>query len=321
MKLNSEFTSSLQDHLEKVQAFSVVARIGSFRKAAVQLRRTQPSISRAVKILEEIIGQPLFHRTQKGVHLTPAGTALLEFNSRIGVELGRVEHRLRTESGSGTKGLSGKLFVGSYGSHAIRMWPHFIRTLTDKHPNISISLKTDCSGDKMLEMLRSSELDLTITISPRAHPTLIHQPIYDDQFAIYGSTKHLKERIRTLDELRKQPFILVGAATYGEGQTLEQLVWKLGLLSRQMVHELDSFEAAREFIAEGIGVGILPRWVAKPALESKKIREIRIQELASKDPLGPHTFHASYRKADRENPALLAVISEASTFLKARSNR
>jgi DNA-binding transcriptional LysR family regulator len=326
MKLNTDFSRSLQDHLEKVQAFSVVARIGSFRKAAVQLRRTQPSISRAVKILEDIIGQPLFLRTQKGVHLTPAGTALLEFNSRIGVELGRVEHRLRTGAHEGKKGLSGSIFVGSYGSHAIRMWPHFIRELTRKHPNISISLKTDCGGEKMLEMLRSSELDLTITISPRAHPALVHQPIYSDQFAIYGSVKHLKEKIRNLEELRKVPFIMVGTATYGEGQTLEQLVWKLGLLSRQMVHELDSFEAAKEFIAEGVGVGILPRWVANPAMESKKIREIKIPDLgspdlASKAPLGLHTFHASYRKTDLENPALLAVISEATAFLKARGQK
>jgi len=313
MVTSSDFSSSLQDHLEKIQAFSVVARIGSFRKAAVQLRRTQPSISRAVRILEDVIGQPLFLRTQKGVHLTPAGTALLEFNSRISVELGKVEHRLRTGAGPGAQGLSAKVFVGSYESHAIRMWPTFIRKLADKHPNISISLKTDCAGEKMLEMVRSSELDLAFTISPRPHSALIHQAIYSDQFAIYGSLKTQKSI--TMNDFKKIPFILVPTATYGEGQRLDQLAWKTGFLSKQPIHELDSFEAAKEFISAGVGVGLLPRWVAKPALEAKKIRELNVQGV-SKDPLGHHTFHASYRKTDRENPAILAVISEASGFLK-----
>lgn len=266
-----------------------------------------------MKILEDVIGQPLFLRSQKGVRLTPAGSALLEFNSRIGVELGKVEHRLRAGADPGVKGLSAKVFVGSYESHAIRMWPYFIRKLADKHPHISISLKTDCAGEKMLEMVRSSELDIAFTISPRPHPALTQQPIYSDQFAIYGSSK-IKKSI-TMNDFRKIPFILVPTATYGDGQRLDQLAWKTGLLSRQPIHELDSFEAAKEFIGAGVGVGLLPRWVAKPALEAKKIQEMKIREL-SKAPLGPHTFHASYRKTDRENPAILAVISEASGFLK-----
>jgi DNA-binding transcriptional LysR family regulator len=315
MAIATDSSTSLQEHLEKIQAFSVVARVGSFRKAAIQLRRTQPSISRAVKILEDVLGQTLFLRTQKGVRLTPAGIALLEFNSRIGVELGKVEHRLRAETNPGAQGLSAKVFVGSYESHAIRMWPYFIRKLADKHPHISISLKTDCGGEKMLEMVRSSELDIAFTISPRPHPAMIHQEIYSDQFAIYGPSK-IKKSI-TMTDLRKFPFILVPSASYGDGQRLDQLAWKTGLLSKQTIHELDSFEAAKEFISAGVGVGLLPRWVAKPALEAKKIRELAIQGV-SKDPLGPHTFHASYRKTDRENLAILAVISEASGFLKQR---
>ena len=118
-----------------------------------------------------------------------------------------------------------------------------------------------------------------------------------------------------MNDLRKFPFILVPSASYGDGQRLDQLAWKTGLLSKQTIHELDSFEAAKEFISAGVGVGLLPRWVAKPALEAKKIQELKVQGV-SKEPLGPHTFHASYRKTDRGNPAILAVISEASGFLK-----
>lgn len=305
--------TSLRDHLEKVHVFSVIARVGSFRKAAKALRLTQPSLSRSVKILEDTLGQPLFSRTRHGVHLTKAGQTLFEFSGKISSELQKLEYQIRSTNSN----LSAKLMIGSYESLAIRMWPRFIQTISKNYPGISISLKTTCENSLLLNMLLSSQLDLIVTISPREYPELINQKLFSDSFGIYCSPKlHLESfstsKAVSLESLKTVPFILVPSAIYEDGATVEQLAWKLGLLGRQLIYELDSFEAAKEFISEGIGLGLLPQWVAKPALDQERLVELKVQDILS--PIGLHTIFTTYRKSDKSDPAIQTLVRETASF-------
>src|SRR5699024_2947886 len=59
--------------LRKLSFFAALAEAGSFTNAAVALRISQPSLSHAIKKLEEEAGVQLFERTKKGVTLTDAG--------------------------------------------------------------------------------------------------------------------------------------------------------------------------------------------------------------------------------------------------------
>ena len=81
----------LRDHLDKLHYFNTIAQLGSLRKAAEQLRVSQPSLTHAIKVLEDATGTKLFHRSTKGVILTASGETLLLFSRRVFTDLDALE--------------------------------------------------------------------------------------------------------------------------------------------------------------------------------------------------------------------------------------
>src|SRR5881397_596245 len=69
--------------LHQLRYFVAVAAERHFTKAAHGLRIAQPSVSRAIRVLEEELGAPLFHRMTGNVALTPAGETLLPWARRV----------------------------------------------------------------------------------------------------------------------------------------------------------------------------------------------------------------------------------------------
>ena len=69
--------------LGELQVFLMVAKEGSFSRAAERLYRTQPAISLAIRKLEDRLGQPLFVRGSRPVRLTDAGTLLKDYAERL----------------------------------------------------------------------------------------------------------------------------------------------------------------------------------------------------------------------------------------------
>src|SRR5689334_1053801 len=83
------------DHLEKLMTFKVIADTGSFRGAATALRRTQPSLSRAVQVLETAVDAKLFERSVRGVRLSRQGELLYKLAERIASEVEATKRQLR----------------------------------------------------------------------------------------------------------------------------------------------------------------------------------------------------------------------------------
>jgi DNA-binding transcriptional LysR family regulator len=301
--------SLFQNHLDKLHAFSVVARTGSFRKASVILRTSQPSLSRSVKILESILNQPLLQRTRQGVHLTKAGSTLYEMNERISLELERFEHQLKITHQT----LSARLNVGSFESLAISIWPKFIKKVSVKYPELSISLKTACDGNLLQQKLFASQLDLILVHSSVLDPRLISRRIWKSEMGIYIAPGLMKRKFShssklDLSCLHQVPLILVPSAVYDGGETLDHLVQQTGILNRQIVYELDSFEAAKEFILEEIGIGILPKWMIRKS-DQTSILEVTLPGIFTAS-FGSHTISVVFKKVDRQDLAIQTLIRE-----------
>src|SRR5438094_8445000 len=74
--------------LHQLRYFVAVAEERHFTKAARGLRVAQPSVSRAIRVLEEELGTPLFHRMKGNVALTAAGEVLLPWARRVLADVG-----------------------------------------------------------------------------------------------------------------------------------------------------------------------------------------------------------------------------------------
>ena len=65
--------------IESIRTFLSIAQFGGFTRAAGQLHRSQPAISRRIGLIEQELGAPLLERVRGGVRLTEAGRAFLPF--------------------------------------------------------------------------------------------------------------------------------------------------------------------------------------------------------------------------------------------------
>jgi LysR family transcriptional regulator, glycine cleavage system transcriptional activator len=137
--------------LTALRAFESAGRLGGFSKAAEELYVSQAAISRQIRELESMIGQPLFTRVHRGVELTETGRALL---AETTLSFDRIDAALADAS----QQLSGSVKVSAEPTFAA-LWlaPH-IQEFSRLHPDIDVEI----DADPRLAEFRGGGLDLAI---------------------------------------------------------------------------------------------------------------------------------------------------------------
>src|SRR4051812_25536926 len=114
--------------------FLEVAASQKISRAAEKLGISQPSLTLAVRRLEDSVGALLFHRSKSGVKLTPAGQQLLV--SARGL-LQNWEH-ICASAAAATTEVQGSFSIGCHPSVALYTLPHFVPQLLDKNPKLNL---------------------------------------------------------------------------------------------------------------------------------------------------------------------------------------
>ncbi len=128
-----------RDLLPHLPTIAAVARHASFARAAAELQMSPSNVSHAVRAVEAHLGQPVFIRTTRRVHLTEAGAALLQAVQPLLRDLDEVVDGLRASHGkvSGTLRLNVPRVA----------FPDVIRPLlsrlTEAHPGLTVELIAD----------------------------------------------------------------------------------------------------------------------------------------------------------------------------------
>src|SRR5438093_11290987 len=120
--------------LHQLRYFVAVAEERHFTKAARGLRVAQPSVSRAIRVLEEELGTPLFHRMKGNVALTPAGEALLPWARRV---LGDLE-AAASEVRELTELRRGRLALGATPSLSTSLLPRALARFHETYPGVEL---------------------------------------------------------------------------------------------------------------------------------------------------------------------------------------
>src|SRR3954453_23359911 len=124
--------------LRRLRYFVAVAEELHFRRAAERLHLAQPALSQQVRKLETELGVDLFHRTKRGVALTPAGALFLEEARRL---LRQAEEAARTARNA-RAGTIGRLRLGHVVDAVPPVLPRAIAAFAASHPGIEISPET-----------------------------------------------------------------------------------------------------------------------------------------------------------------------------------
>jgi aminoethylphosphonate catabolism LysR family transcriptional regulator len=231
----------------QLKAFHVVAREGSFTKAAEAAGLTQPTLSAQVKALEESYSVRLFERRARRVTLTDQGQALFEITARLFAIEAEAEQLL-----SSARGLTrGQLRLAADApAHIIPLLAQFNR----RHPGIRLSM-TFGNSEEVLNALSNREADVAVLAENPSSAQIYARPFRRDEVAIFVPRGHPWYRRRSLhlSELAGQRLILRES-----GSVTRRLV-EQALTEQQIepddILEFGSREAVGEAVAAGLGIG------------------------------------------------------------------
>jgi DNA-binding transcriptional LysR family regulator len=256
--------------LGQLEAFLQVASHRSFSKAAEVLFLTQPSVTARIQSLEKELGEDLFERSGRAVRLTDAGNTFLVYAQRAlkDVQEGRdaLDALRKTEAGS--------LRIGSALTVSAYVLPKILKTFRARYPGVDVSVRTGRS-DQVLDMILNDEVQVGLVRS-LVHSEIETVHLYDDEVVLVTDNSHQFAKTRTarIEEVARQSLIFFDRASSYYG-LIHGFFRDAGIVPRHAM-ELDSMEATKMMVEEGLGIAILPRVSVERELKLGILVEIEI---------------------------------------------
>jgi LysR family hydrogen peroxide-inducible transcriptional activator len=230
-----------------------LARERHFGRAAEKCFVSQPTLSVAVKKLEEELGVILFERSPQEVRVTPVGQQVVAQAERV---LGETA-RLTEISAAGKNPLVGPLRLGVIYTIGPWLLPKLVPLLHERAPEMPLLLEENYTH-RLLEKLKAAELDVAILALPVEEPGLVAQPVYDESFRALVPAGHPWSKLKAVDpaKLLEQPLLMLGRGNCFRDQVLD-LCTKAGEGGPQVL-EGGSLETIRLMVASGVGITVMP---------------------------------------------------------------
>ena len=191
--------------LRRLAYFRVVARELSFTRAAGQLKLTQSALTRAILLLEEEVGTPLFERSKRHVRLTAAGEVFLKGCDRVVDTIeGAVDQARKAADGK-----VGRLAIGYTDTAISGRLPDIIKHFRRIHPGVEIKF-FGAYTRQLIEMLATGQIDAGFLTGPVKQPDIDAVDVQVDRLVAVVPKSHAldgRETIRLAD-LADEDFIL-----------------------------------------------------------------------------------------------------------------
>jgi len=242
--------------MQQLEALFYLVEERSFSRAAKRMFLTQPSLSKHIKNLEDVVDTKIINRQNTGVSLTPEGEVLYGYAKKI--------LKLRSEAGEKvsriSENASGNVSVSASTIPATYILPQVLKNFSISYPNIKIHIQTTDS-EETLEMILDNRYEIGFIGKQSLNRKLISEPLWDDCLILVVPKNHpwSKESFVTFESLCKEPFIMRERGS-GTRDVLEDYVLKntgRRLAQFNVVCEMGSSEAVKEAVMVGLGVSIL----------------------------------------------------------------
>ena len=245
--------------LRQLEIIRAIADSGSFTAAGEKLHVSQSAISRQILLLEDELGEPVFHRIGRRIRITPAGESLLQLSHRVFQDLHDTVSAIsdKRESLKGTMRLVGGMTVCLYA------FPALLAEVRRIHPALDVKI-TVGSAERSIAMLRSGAGDLGLLTLPVEANDLVSVPVLEEELLLVTYPAHpLAQRKKIVPaDLDKQPFVL-----FETGSITRRLVEEFFTrehINAQIVMETENVEIIKAMVRNGLGISIIP-WQAAAA--------------------------------------------------------
>lgn len=248
--------------LTELRYVVTLARERHFGRAAERCHVSQPTLSVAVKKLEDELGIPLFERSKSSIRVTETGQRIVEQAQRVLDQVGVI----RDMAQDGKSQLNSPLKVGAIYTIGPYLFPHLLPELRRAAPDMALYIEENYTAN-LRQKLRQSELDAIIIALPFEEAEVVTLPLYDEPFVVLLPADHplaKKEQI-TGEELSREQLLLLGPGHCFRDQILESCPPLVDAVTRRadvgspsLVTEGSSLETIRHMVASGLGITVLP---------------------------------------------------------------
>ncbi|OXM87576.1 LysR family transcriptional regulator [Paenibacillus rigui] len=260
-------------NLEWYRIFLQTARHGNFTKAAQELHITQPSVSYAIKQMEDQLGLRLFHRRSKGVELTEEGKALLAYVEQSFSLLEAAQMHVQS-----MKQLTeGELRIGASDSLIKHLLLPQLNVFHEAHPGIRIQLSHGKTPE-IVQRLKEGHIDCALLHLPIDEPELDIRTlaVLEDCFVVGEAYRELAHRALSAKALVELPLLLLSKGSSTRGY-VEQWFAAKGLAMKADI-ELGSIDLLAEFAVLGYGAAFITRSFVTEELAQGKLFELRLED-------------------------------------------
>ena len=246
--------------LTELRYIVAVARERHFGRAAEACFVSQPTLSVAIKKLEEELEVKIFERGGSEVSVTPLGEEIVRQAQATLESAAAIKEVARR----GKDPLAGPLRLGIIYTIGPYLLPELVRHAIERVPQMPLMLQENFTV-KLLEMLRTGELDCAILAEPFPDTGLAIAPLYDEPFVVAVPHKHpLARRDHiTSEELKQETMLLLGTGHCFRDHVLEVCPEFARFASDaegiRKSFEGSSLETIKHMVAAGMGVTLVPR--------------------------------------------------------------
>ncbi|MEO7108052.1 MAG: LysR substrate-binding domain-containing protein [Rhodoferax sp.] len=246
--------------LTELKYIVAVARERHFGKAAEACYVSQPTLSVAVKKLEEELEVKLFERSANEVTVTPLGEEIVRQAQSVLEQAANIKDIAKR----GKDPLAGPLKLGVIYTIAPYLLPDLVRQVIKRTPQMPLMLQENFTV-KLMEMLRTGEIDCAILAEPFPDTGLASAPLYDEPFLAAIPMQHAlaAQASVSADELKKETMLLLGNGHCFRDHVLEVCPEFARFSSDtegiRKSFEGSSLETIKHMVAAGMGITLVPR--------------------------------------------------------------
>jgi len=260
--------------LTELKYIVAVAREKHFGKAAEACFVSQPTLSVAIKKLEEELEVKLFERSANEVTVTPLGEDIVRQAQSVLEQAASIKEIAKR----GKDPLAGPLKLGVIYTIGPYLLPDLVRQSIERNPQMPLMLQENFTA-RLLEMLRTGEIDCAIMAEPFPDTGLAMAPLYDEPFLAAVPAGHAFAARKTISsaDLKSETMLLLGTGHCFRDHVLEVCPEFARFSSDaegiRKSFEGSSLETIKHMVAAGMGVTLVPRLsVPRGALDAKPKR-------------------------------------------------
>ncbi len=293
--------------LRHLDCFVAVAQTRNLGRAALQLRLTQPAISKTMNELEAMVGVKLLERNRQGAQLTPGGETFLMHAITVLDALNAAKTAVGVDQGLRNE----TLLIGALPTVAPYLLPPVLAEFRRAHAHAKVVVQT-ATNAVLLQMLKAGEVDFALArmSDPAMMAGLSFELLYVEPLVLASRPGHalLGQKKITLTDVISYPLIVAAKGTTPRHNT-ESYFQANGLKLPANCTETLSVSLARQMTRQSDAVWFTAAGAVRPDLEEKILAQLPLTMTGTEEPVG--LFRRNEGVLDGAALACIALLREA----------